>query len=91
MSLQHAILGFLNYNSLTGYDLKKILDTSVRHFWAADQSQIYRTLNRLSDRGLVEMEIINQSERPDRKVYSITKAGRDELRDYLCAGAFYGL
>jgi len=40
MSLQHAILGFLNYKSLTGYDLKKIFDTSVRHFWAADQSQI---------------------------------------------------
>ena len=85
MSLQHAILGFLNYKSLTGYDLKKIFDTSVRHFWAADQSQIYRTLNRLSDRGLVEMEIINQSERPDRKVYSITKAGRDELRDWLAS------
>jgi len=40
MSLQHAILGFLNYKSLTGYDLKKIFVAAVRHFWAADQSQI---------------------------------------------------
>ena len=56
MSLEHAILGFLNYKPLSGYDLKKIFDTSVRHFWAADQSQIYRTLNRLTERGWAEME-----------------------------------
>ena len=83
MSLQYAILGFLNYKSLTGYDLKKIFDTSVRHFWAADQSQIYRTLNRLTERGLAEMEVIEQSDRPDRKVYSITEAGKTELYQWL--------
>jgi hypothetical protein len=44
MSLEFAILGFLNYQPYSGYDLKKIFDTSVRHFWPADQSQIYRTL-----------------------------------------------
>jgi DNA-binding PadR family transcriptional regulator len=83
MSLQHAILGFLNYAPLTGYDLKKIFDTSVQHFWAADQSQIYRTLNQLTERGLVEMNIVEQSDRPDRKVYSITDAGTDELQSWL--------
>ena len=45
MSLDHAILGFLNYKPLSGYDLKKVFDSSVRHFWYADQSQIYRTLS----------------------------------------------
>ena len=49
MSLEYAILGFLNYHPYTGYDLKKIFDTSVRHFWPADQSQIYRTLARLTE------------------------------------------
>ena len=44
MSLDHAILGFLNYRRYSGYDLKKIFDKSVRHFWPADQSQIYLTL-----------------------------------------------
>jgi PadR family transcriptional regulator, regulatory protein AphA len=83
MSLEHAILGFLNYRSFTGYDLKKIFDTSVRHFWPADQAQIYRTLGRLSDRGFAEQERIEQSDRPDRKVYHITQAGRDELRRWL--------
>ena len=83
MSLEFAILGFLNYHPYTGYDLKKIFDTSVRHFWYADQSQIYRTLARLTENGWAEMEKVPQSDRPDRKVYSITDAGRAELFRWL--------
>jgi PadR family transcriptional regulator AphA len=85
MSLEHAILGFLNYLPLSGYDLKKMFDTSVQHFWPADQSQIYRTLARLTEQGFVEMEIIHQEDRPDRKVYSITPPGREELQGWLKA------
>lgn len=83
MSLEYAILGFLNYKPLSGYDLKKIFDTSVQHFWSADQSQIYRTLIRLTEQGWAEMEIVEQSERPDRKVYHITEAGREALHQWL--------
>jgi DNA-binding PadR family transcriptional regulator len=79
MSLEHAILGFLNYHPYTGYDLKKIFDTSIRHFWPADQSQIYRTLARLEENGWAVMERIPQEDRPDRKVYHITEAGRAEF------------
>lgn len=85
MSLEHAILGFLNYRPYSGYDLKKIFDRSVRHFWPADQSQIYRTLARMSEKGWVEIEVIHQETRPDRKEYRITPAGRDELRRWLTA------
>ena len=83
MSLKHAILGFLNYSPFSGYDLKKAFDTSVRHFWPADQSQIYRTLTRLADQGWAEVEVVPQEDRPDRKVYHITDAGREELRRWL--------
>lgn len=83
MSLDYAILGFLNYHPYTGYDLKKIFDTSIRHFWPADQSQIYRTLSKLTESGWAEMEKVAQDDRPDRKVYSITEAGRAELRSWL--------
>lgn len=85
MSLDFAILGFLNYHPYTGYDLKKIFDTSVRHFWYADQSQIYRTLARLTENGWAKMEKIPQEDRPDRKVYHITDAGRAELLRWLSA------
>ena len=83
MSLDHAILGFLSYAPLTGYDLKKVFDSSVRHFWYADQSQIYRTLSRLTDNQLVQMELVEQTDRPDRKVYHITEVGRKELHEWL--------
>ena len=74
MSLEHAILGFLHYAPSSGYDLKKAFDTSVRHFWPADQSQIYRTLARMTEREWVKVEVISQEDRPSRKVYHITEA-----------------
>jgi DNA-binding PadR family transcriptional regulator len=83
MSLEYAILGFLSYKPFSGYDLKKVFDNSVRHFWYADQSQIYRTLTRLTEEGLAEIEVVEQTVRPDRKVYHITPAGRAELNSWL--------
>lgn len=83
MSLKHAILGFLSFKPFSGYDLKKAFDTSVRHFWPANQSQIYRTLTELEEGGLVEKEIIPREERLDMKVYSITDSGREELHRWL--------
>ena len=83
MSLEYAILGFLNYRPLSGYDLKKVFDNSVRHFWPADQSQIYRTLAKLAERGHVEQEIVRGLDHPDRKEYRITPAGQEALRIWL--------
>jgi DNA-binding PadR family transcriptional regulator len=83
MSLKHAILGFLSYAPLSGYDLKKAFDQSVRHFWPADQSQIYRTLAQLAADGLAMPEVIAREERLDRKVYHLTDAGRAELHRWL--------
>lgn len=83
MSLKHAILGFLSFAPLSGYDLKKAFDRSVRHFWPANQSQIYRTLAQLDEEGLVEKEVIEREERLDMKIYNITEAGRAELHHWL--------
>jgi PadR family transcriptional regulator AphA len=85
MSLDHAILGFLNYQPFSGYDLKKAFDTTVQHFWPADQSQIYRTLARLTEQGCIGMEKVEQATRPDRKVYHITETGRRELERWMAA------
>ncbi len=83
MSLDHAILGFLTYRPMSGYELKGMFDLSVRHFWPADQSQIYRTLARLAERGWADVEVVEQETRPDRKVYRITDGGRAELHEWL--------
>src|ERR1700752_2649646 len=83
MSLRHAMLGFLALAPLSGYDVKKAFDRSVRHFWPADQSQIYRTLAQLADDGLVTREVIPGEDILARKVYHITDAGRQELHRWL--------
>lgn len=83
MSLKHAILGFLSFKHLSGYDLKKAFDKSVRHFWPANQSQIYRTLAELEEQGFIEKEIIPRDDRLDMKVYGITAAGNAELHCWL--------
>ena len=83
MSLKHAILGFLNLKPLTGYDLKKAFDQSVRHFWPANQSQIYRTLAQMTEEGLLEKEVVAREERLDMKIYQISPKGKDELLRWL--------
>jgi PadR family transcriptional regulator AphA len=81
--LSHAILGFLDYRPMSGYDLKKFFDQSVAHFWSATQSHIYKALENLEQNGLVESQIIQQEGKPNRKQYNITDAGKAELRHWV--------
>jgi DNA-binding PadR family transcriptional regulator len=67
----------------SGYDLKKAFDSTVANIWPANQSQIYRTLARLANAGLIEMHVIEQDGKPNRKVYRITDKGLSELRRWL--------
>ncbi len=83
MSLKHALLGFLNYQPMTGYDLKQHFDRSIYYFWNAKLSQIYPTLTRMREDGWLTMEVDYQENRPNRKVYHITEDGRGELNRWL--------
>jgi PadR family transcriptional regulator AphA len=81
--LKYVLLGFLNYRPMTGYDLKQTINRSTIHFWHAELSQIYVTLKMLEKDGLIESEVQEQSQRPDRRVYTITDAGRRYLHEWL--------
>lgn len=84
MSLEYAILGFLTLEPMSGYDLKtRRFDESVAHFWPANQAQIYRTLDRLEEGGLVTGEWEVQTQRPNRKAYTITPEGLAALKEWL--------
>ena len=82
MSIENIILGLLR-EPLSGYDIKQHFDRMISHFWAAEQSQIYRTLKKLEEQGLVESRTEPSDRGPDRKVYSHTPAGRESLRKWL--------
>lgn len=84
MSLSHAILGLLEQSEMTGYDLKtSCFDRTIAHLWLADLAQIYRTLDKLEERGWITCTVEIQHDRPNRKVYSVTKAGKAELIRWL--------
>ncbi len=83
MSLNHALLGFLSYAPMTGYELKRYFDQSIYHFWNANLSQIYPALSRMVEEGLLTVEVEHQEDRPNRKVYTITDAGREGLQRWL--------
>ncbi|HBV98737.1 MAG TPA: hypothetical protein DEF36_17105 [Desulfotomaculum sp.] len=83
MSLKYALLGFLNYADMTGYELKQHFDSSIQHFWNAKLSQIYPALSQMEKDGLLVMEVEYQEQRPNRKVYKITAAGRQELKRWV--------
>ncbi|TLM76289.1 MAG: PadR family transcriptional regulator [Actinobacteria bacterium] len=86
MSLEHAILGFLAGGPMTGYDLKtRGFDRTASHVWTADQAQVYRTLDRLVKRRLATSRAVPQRGKPDRRLYSITPRGREELATWLAA------
>jgi PadR family transcriptional regulator AphA len=83
MSLKHAILVLLERKPGSGYDLAKRFKGGIGHFWSASHQQIYHELKKLSGEMLVEFEVQFQSERPDKKHYRITAAGRSALKAWL--------
>lgn len=84
MSLPYVILGLLQQEEMTGYDLKtSCFDECIAHLWPADQAQIYRTLDKLVEHGWITCKVEIQRDRPNRKVYSVTEAGKAELIRWL--------
>lgn len=79
MSLSYAILAILADKSCSGYDLAKQFDGSVGYFWAASHQQIYRDLAKLEAKGWIEAQHVAQTGRPDKKLFSLTPLGRQEM------------
>ena len=77
-----VILGLLAVRPLSGYDIKAIVDRSTRFFWAASYGQIYPELRRLEAEGMIVGEDAPNGGR-QRRVYSLTPAGREALVEWL--------
>ncbi len=77
-----VILGMISLGNRTGYDIKRVVDKSTRHFWAASYGQIYPELGRLEEAGLVSGRAEPSGGRA-RTVYELTDAGKKALRGWL--------
>jgi PadR family transcriptional regulator, regulatory protein AphA len=77
-----VVLGLVALGPRTGYDIKRIADSSTRFFWGASYGQIYPELRRLEQEGLVEARDEPRG-RIRRRVFRITPAGEAAVREWL--------
>ncbi len=76
-------MGLLSMEDLSGYDLTRRMAGRVGYFWSARHSQIYPELARLEEGGYVTHSVVEQTERPDKKVYRITARGLEDLKQWV--------
>ena len=80
--LKHGILGLLNYGNMTGYEIREIFNKSLNFFWQAQSSQELHTLEK---NGWITMTTVEQSDKPNKNICSITESGKVELLRWLCS------
>jgi DNA-binding PadR family transcriptional regulator len=79
-----CVLGLLAWRGeSSGYELHKVALRSVGFIWSPARSQLYTVLKRLDAEGLATSRRVVQSERPDKRLFSITDAGMALLRTWL--------
>ncbi len=77
------ILGLLNHEDSSGYDIKKKIDYMISRFWEVGYGQLYPTLRQLEKDGMVTKRTGENSKGPEKSVYSITAKGREALKHWL--------
>lgn len=89
MSLPNILLGCLA-TPASGYDLQKEFDQALSHFWSVQLPQIYPTLRRMEEDGLVTSKMKASKAGPPRRVYKRTAKGQTALVDWLLEGPIFG-
>src|ERR1035441_7892443 len=80
----YVILGLLSIEpNLSGYDIRKAIESSVGYFWSESYGQIYPALKRLTTEGLITPSRSTSKPRQRRQEYSLTDAGRASLQAWL--------
>jgi PadR family transcriptional regulator, regulatory protein AphA len=83
MTLPYAILAALINQPCSGYDLVKRFNKSVECFWSASHQQIYKALAKLEADEHIASEKIEQENRPNKKLYTVTDTGRQHLQLWI--------
>jgi DNA-binding PadR family transcriptional regulator len=80
---KYALLGVLNLEPGSGYDIKKFCDFSISHFWNENYGHIYPVLKQMEAEKLVTRNTEHTEGKPDRNVYFITNKGKSALHQWL--------
>jgi DNA-binding PadR family transcriptional regulator len=88
MSVRNALLGLLAQKPRHGYELHAAFEAVVggEQNWDVKPAQIYTTLARLEEGGLVMEEGVERGGGPEKRIYAITPSGREALSQWFKAG-----
>lgn len=89
MSVRYAILGLLAQKPRHGYELRAAFEAVVGgdKNWEVKPAQIYTTLERLEEAGLVRRESdLGEGNEPARRVYAILPKGSVALHEWFARG-----
>ena len=78
-----ALLGFLSWGPMSGYDIRRLIDGSISNFWSESYGRIYPILSQLVDEGLASVEKTTSPGGRPRNIYSLKDAGRTVLDEWL--------
>jgi DNA-binding PadR family transcriptional regulator len=82
-TLDYALLGLLCQSPQSGYDLRKVFETTAIGSFSSSPGTIYPALRRLEQQGLVEGQVDSTRAMRPKKVFRPTKAGRKALTEWL--------
>jgi DNA-binding PadR family transcriptional regulator len=82
---RYVLLGLLQEENLSGYELKKIIDLRMSFFWQESYGQIYPELGRMTEEGLIETSTTESqgNSKRERVKYKITAKGEGELKAWM--------
>ena len=83
VSLRYFILGLLAQQPMSGYDIRRFLKSLSWLIGSPSSGSLYPILRALLEEDLVTVETIPGLDRPPRKIYTITEAGRQELQVWV--------
>ena len=84
-AVQYAILALLAQRARHGYDLRDAFEASLGGNWPLNSGQIYSSLERLARDGLVVEQGTERSGGPDKRVWTLTASGREEVAAWFAA------
>ena len=88
MTVRNALLGLLAQRPRHGYELRTAFEALVggEEIWDVKPAQIYTTLARLEESGLIRQDSVEQDAGPEKRIYSLTPSGQAELAAWYETG-----
>lgn len=83
MSLKSIILGCLLDAPSHGYEIRHRLKNFFKRSHGINEGQLYATLKKMEQDGLVTKEIVYQEKNPPRKVFFLTEKGKEQFNSWL--------